>query len=329
MRLSFAQVACVVAGTGCFCALSLHAQTPPASESWLTVRAVDDACIEERSLARDVLSLLGSTTIPVGLQVQLEARGKVSTFTLRHGSGAVAGRELQDLPASCAARQEAVSLALALAIEHALAESAESSSEPETAQQPNETRSASGQAELPPADLQPRVRREIYLGLMAGPSIGRLPGVAAEGMLNVEWALGPHFSLEAEAAVSSRSRVSLAEGTLTTRLLGASVGTCAGGTVGAGRIAGCLSAGMGVALGEGEDLAQNASDVTGSGELSLAAAGRWPTRRRFAVLWRVEGFVRWLRPRFEVFDESGQAVGGRTFAPGGGRLLVGVAWRAR
>ena len=339
MHLTWARAA----GMGAFLwAASAAAQpSPEESPTWLVVRADEDPCIRPAELIADVERALGSNEPPAGVRIEVEAVGERWRFELHHGSGPIAEREFSALPRGCEARREAVSLALALAIEHALAaERSEQAAPPVPAPEPAPSEPAPPPAsrppEAPPEAAQPASAARavhVHVGLAGGGNVGLLPRPSCEGRLLGELSWGSHAALVFGGVVSSRTHMRLAEGRLLARAVGASLDTCFGGVTGRMRLYGCLGSAVSAVLGTGSGLAQDGHDATASGTIELSASGRVLLRERLSLLWRLGAFTQWLRPRYQALttETEGQSevADQLTFPPVGGRLLLGMTWQVR
>lgn len=297
-----------------------------AQARWLELDARGDGCIEPDALRAEVLRLL-SQGVPAGVRVQARAGAGGWSLVLVHPTAERAERELTALPEECEPRRRALSLAIALAVEHAVSRPDEppATLEPEPAAPPEPAAAADAAAAAPEDDRAPGVAwsGEVALGLSAV----ELPQPAPLAAASLMMGLGRHFALELRALVALRAaETAIAGGQLSTRNVGAMFGPCLGAPALGGRLLGCAQLEFAAVLGRGEGLQRDGSDVAASGALALAAAARWPLGSGLYLGLRLEGLVRFLRPVYRVLDLSGAVTDTRELSLGGARLLLGLGW---
>ena len=295
----------------CVCAASLcRAQVEAGVPGpWLHIDAAGDRCLASDDLRTEIERLLDGRR-PARVTARARASGGGWTLELRHATGQLALREFPVLPADCTERLRALALVTVLAVEHAIdARSVADNEAPE----------------------RPRPLLRWSLGLATGVSLGELPGAAPVLGMNARIERGMWVPLEllAFADVRASSQAVLAGAELVTRQVTAGLASCLGGMPAAWRIDGCLGVELGAVFGDAASLPQSARDTAGSGALTLAVAARWAPRPHLGVTARVEGFVRFWVPAFQVLDAEGDLFAEQRLPPAGGRLWLGLSWLSR
>ncbi len=113
----------IVWALSCCCwsrqAAAQEAPTRPVAEA-VTVVPGDDECLTQARIAERLARLLDSPVIDAGIEVEvhLDRDGETVRFLMGRSGQAEAERRFDLLPRECAARLDAVSLAIALAIDH-------------------------------------------------------------------------------------------------------------------------------------------------------------------------------------------------------------------
>jgi len=285
------------------------------SSGWLQVDASGDPCIEAETLRAEAQGLLAHDP-PDALRVHARAQAGTWSLVLWHPTGERAERSLSSLPEECDSRRRALGLAIALAVEHAVSPPPdESVPEPEPAPAP----------EPEGAPLTTAWFGELGFGVSVGDLPQPTPVMAAALMLE----LGALVGIELRALAGLRAaEASIADGQLLTRNLGASLGPCLGGPALGGRLSGCAQLELAAVLGRGDGLTQDERDATVSGAAVLASAMRWPLSGGLHFTARAELLLRFLRPEYSVADAGGANLDTVELPPVGGRLLIGLGWRA-
>jgi hypothetical protein len=288
---------------------------------WLQVDASGDPCIEAEALRAEAQGLLAQDP-PDAVRVHARAEAGTWSLVLWHPTGERAERWLSSLPEACDSRRRALGLAIALAVEHAVSAPAgepapEPALEPEPEPEP--------EAEQDGAPLTTAWFGELGFGVSVGDLPQPTPVVAAALMLE----LGALVGIELRALAGLRAaETNIADGLLLTRNLGATLGPCLGGPALGGRLFGCAQLELAAVLGHGDGLTQDDKDTTVSGAAVLASAMRWPLSGGLHVTGRAELLVRFLRPEYSVVDAGGAVLDTVELPPVGGRLLIGLGWRA-
>jgi hypothetical protein len=326
MRLGFASILLVVlAGTGPARAQQANAQLAAA----LTVEPSADGCITAAALRPKIARWLRRSTPPAGLAVSVHGASEPLAFTLERDGQTIAERTFERLPARCKDRLDAMAIAIAIAIDPAVAElaaeppeegAAEATPGPE-ATQPEPEQPAAEQPpptepvpEAAPPELKPKTepaaarieeeeqvstRPTWWLHAGGGVLLETLPEAAFVGEAGVEHAVGP-LRLALDALVAPVTQVEVRPGSADLLLVGGRLTACMSLAAGELALDGCGGAAGGAVRASATGYDQSATPTMGWLSGLLRAALRFPTNGSFSGRLAVDGLIHVARPKLVV-----------------------------
>jgi len=308
MRPSFA---CLYLLCAAFAPLTALAQ----SEERVLADAVSvtsvDPCMPSEPLIARITHWRTHDRLDARISVRVFDRAEQLSFEILFQGRSVADRTFDVLPRDCAARRDAIALAVSLAIDNVVQRREEIAAQiaAEPAATPPSTPPAAP-TDAPTTDdvpaLEPQApRRALELGLVLGgaAAVHVLPGVAALGEAAVELSVG-QFMARAGLMGSSVGGVALSDGRLRTDLLGGRTDLCLVQPISSVSVIGCMGMSAGTVRMVGSRYTQSSS----SAQLWVASSARvaleWPRDVLRGRLW-LEGIVPLLAPGARVVDENG------------------------
>jgi hypothetical protein len=305
-RSEFARALALAALVAPCCASPAAAQDAPLSDA-LSV-ASDDACLTRDALVEHVRTWLGRDATPASLSIVVEADAATASFALAQGGERVATRRFDRLPAGCADRRAVLGLAIALAIDSALAERPEVlgvASDDETPG-PGQATTVSGAIEV-----------EALVAIELLPDVGFLASVALS--------LSPvaPLRLRAGALVSARQGAPIGRGGAELTLAAGRLDVCGAAPIAPElALGGCVGGLAGALAADGNGFDAVRSAVVPWVAVDVRLELRYAPLPFLALSLGVEGVLSVLRPRLDVLDGSGALVAARTLPLVG--VLVGV-----
>lgn len=277
-------------------------------------------CLDRIKLAEQVQALLGAQTPPPDLVVVVSTRGEPG-FSLRRSGVEKSQRTFDGLPASCEDQHRAYAVAIAISIEHSLAEEREQIEPPtQEAAETNEPvpivtdgplQQAAPQAE--PEEDEPgaeasrrRSTKRVSFRLGAGGGIlgGVLPKESFWGIGSLDILLGRAFSAGIGGGATPRVATDLDRGTVRSSMVAARLQGCFEPTWGMARPGVCLGiqGGRMAASATGLVGARRADSYWAAGVLRLGL--RVPSRGPLGVHLSTDGYVNFLRPGVSLVVEE-------------------------
>ena len=301
----------------------------------LEIVGVRDAngCVAETAL-RAHLDRYLRVHKPIDVEIVVRMGADPIGFDLRRDGAFVAQRRFEVLPAGCEARLDALAIAIAVAVEHAVGpehasidqsqlpvagaeqpsseqpDAATSQPEPaaveaEAKPDASEARSDSGQnAEDSSERDRPSEPLALSVAAFAGGGvlIQVLPKPAPLLHLGAELRLGPVFAVSLAGLYAPEVEIRLAGGSVSSWLLGARALGCAGTSPEGLRLEGCAGAAGGAMSSSGEGVAlQKRSEVTVgwlAGVLRVAAS--YPAAGRFGARLALDGQLNVVKPGVRI-----------------------------
>lgn len=293
-----------------------------------------DTCMTTEAIVSRLSSWLRRDEIDASIRVVVRPGTHTASFSFQRGDEAPAERHFDVLPQECTDRVDAVTLAIALAIDPSVldalpsepaAVSVDASTEgtadtgdgqtPESEGGEAERETPSSADDAPPesesedsapsdasAD-EPSRRYAIVLG--GGAGFGVVPGVSAIGSLAFEVALGQILTLRAGGLITSQTQSEIGRGEVGFRIVAGRLDGCGGWNFGIARGDICAGLGAGASIAEGSGFVQ---DLRASGTW-LAALGRvsitLPQTSRVGFRLVGDVIVPLIRPRVHVGDDAG------------------------
>ncbi len=276
----------------------------------ITVGSVGDTCVTAEAIVTRVAHWLGRDAIEGGIDVRvlLDETSRQFSFVLQRGDEPVAQRVFDVLPSVCGARIEALSLAIAIAIDPSVMDSLGEPAE-ELVESTDEAQAqAQEEAEpLPLAEPPSAASGEVRFGLAAGVAAqaGFLPELSFGGSVSGELLLGPTWQLRLSGWATSNIRTALGRGEGSMRLVGGRFDVCFGSATNPLQFGGCVGAAAGALLAEGLGFE---TDLDASSPW-VAAIARvfvlFPAHSLFAGRLAVDALLPLLRPGVHIMDTSG------------------------
>lgn len=276
---------------------------------------METECFSAADLKKDIETQLNSS-IPEGLLVRVSSEG---FFLLRSGR-VIAERRFSELPDECEVKREALTVAIVVALEHALEEQQAASVAAGAVVSDDAKASAPGQGaeelrpkSVPPEDEKGKVSPAeaplpafLRLGTGAVVLLETLPETAFGGQVFVQ-ALISEFSVGLGALVSSQVTTDLGEelGAIRTRIWGVRAEGCFEPGLGNLLLQGCggLVGGRMLALGSpgvGPEAGKTERGYSPWVAAFLGAGVLIPAHQRFGLLARIDAYVHLLRPAAEM-----------------------------
>lgn len=350
ITLSLLAVACVAAA-----AQAQDAPRRPLSEA-LRVEPQGAPCLTREELTARVARWLGDDQIDAAIGIDVwassEPGGVQGSFILRRDGAPSAERSFEVLPRDCRARLAAMSLAIALAIDHTVLERipsedlAQLSGERATGddvatgdgEDSRRTDDASGAAapenedEVDTREEEEDVSsggRRTY-GPGAGPDVSLavggfvsaevVPDIAPGARAELGLAFGPTWSLRLSGLFVSEVQGDLGRGSVAAALIAGAAHACAGTPLDRLRVSGCAGLGVGAYSARGlgfESMRETTREWMGVG---VAAEVAFRLLGDLALRLRPELLVPLVRPSLEVVDPAGVPLADLT-APAVGALV--------
>ncbi|MFT5356971.1 MAG: hypothetical protein ACI9KE_004198 [Polyangiales bacterium] len=293
-----------------------------------------DSCMTTEPVIQRLRYWLSRDELDASIRVVVRPGARAASFSFQRGDEAPAERHFDVLPQECAARLDAVTLAIALAIDPSVlsalppepATSSDASTnaiddEPgptasETEGEPvNQTvdQASVSALDTPPepvvGDSTPDGSSEAVgryaLVLGGGAGFGVVPGVSAIGSLSFEIMLGQVVTLRVGGFVTARTQSEIGRGEVGFRIVAGRLDGCGGWTFGIARGDICLGLGAGAFIAEGSgftaDLRASGAWLAGIGRVSITL----PADSRVGVRLVGDGIVPFIRPRVHVSDDAG------------------------
>ena len=274
----------------------------------------------------------GSLDAGTAVRVQLGGEGgPAASFQLDREGEAPTVRTFDVLPGECAARLDALALAIAIATDPAVIErladdeasdvaapettaaTPEGGPEPSAAVTPEGGPEPSAAAEGPEGAAPPPWRYALALGGTFGWRL--IPDRSATATLGFRAIHDRGLVLRGGVWVSSRAEHSLGPGAFESRLIGGRVDACARWAldpIGMGLCGGVLG---GVLRAEGKGFAENLVTHRPWVALAVGVRGEVPLGGRFALALGVEAVVPLLRPELTVSDPARTSTVSESVAP--------------
>lgn len=296
----------------------------------------DDDCIRKPDVTARVLRWLANRSADPDARVVIHVTASEVTFRLFHADVALAERTFVDLPKHCGQRLDALSLALALAIEQSEAidsarqdatRIAEVPPQPEAAAPADSEAAQSAAVEAPDLTLtpiveptpQPAEERSIRgagarLRFTAGPAVVTHEGLqpVAAAAIGVEWASGP-FSLESALAGSTAGHAVLGDGSVRTQFAALQLRFCLQLPIQSFSLSGCAGALASLMFASGRGFAPNHSTTLPWVAPLVRIGVRFPTSSAFSVRLSADLPVDLIRPEFRTLEQGNTA---QTLSPG-------------
>ncbi len=306
------------------CAAAAHAQAPAAAthslDAAVTVADVGDACLGGDPLRAHLASWLGTDAIDARIAVVLALDDEgTPSFVVRRGDAVLAARRFDRLPPECANRRAAISLAIALAIDHTVLDriaptegiapasrDAGAGADPVAEAADGDAPAHGGGRERP----TPRAAAasDVRLALGVGPMllVGVLPEVAAGASLALEVELAGAFALRASGFATSLAGTALGRGEVTTQLVAGRLDACLIRPAWVLLVGGCVGVATGAVLAEGIGFAVSERASAAWGSVVGRVLARVPLADSVWLGLAVDGDVAFLQPHLSVrgFDGS-------------------------
>jgi hypothetical protein len=272
-----------------------------------------DPCLDVRIIAEQVTRWLHRDAIDARINVLLRPSpsGGESIEVIREGS-VVAERTFDGGTASCAERQAALGLMIALALDATIVETLE----PEAITAPPETPAP----EVP----VPSPTRVLSLDAAATVAFGSLPEPAGGGTLMIELSLGERLALRFGASALATGALTLERGRTSSTLVAARFAACTGASISRFRAEACGGVSGGTVLARGRGFTLDERAVVPWLACSVGGAGRVALGSRIALRLAVDLVVPIVRAELAVVDVEGTSVATRTPPPIAAELSFGV-----
>lgn len=302
----------------------------------LEVEPSADRCIEATALTARVGRWLTRRPKPGELTIAVDAGAEPLSFTLSRDGRVVAQRTFGLLPERCEDRLDAVALAIAVAIDHAVgaARAPAQPSEPGVQREPEapppspatpdrptdapqpepapkstaaQTDGAPEPGEAPvAASASPRVAPELALLFGAGLLVETLPAPALALEAGVELATGRlRFALA--ALVAPDREVALGGGNADLDLLGARAHACLTDAAAGFALEGCAGGALGAVLASGRGYEMNERATMAWTAALLRVALRYPENNPVSARIAIDGLAHAVRPRIAARSPAGDA----------------------
>lgn len=282
------------------------------------------------------------------LEVEVDADADPVTVTVRRGGRAVAERRFDVLPERCEDRIDAVSLAIALALEHLAVGSAGPAAEatggarataPAGESQPDAAARASGETAVPAAPIRSQERRpspepkaaedaaaaEARVRIHAGGALlaGVLPQPAPAFGAGADVVLGPvQLSITLLATPKQDGRLGI--GWTETQLFAAHARGCALLPAAPLELEGCAGLAGGAAFASGSGYATSMDATMGWLAPVLRVALRYPRDEAVSLRLALDGAVNALRPKLVLEGATPSSTGDVLAGAAGLELSVGL-----
>ncbi len=301
----------------------------------LSVEEDLQGCITTAALADRVAAWMERDHLDAGFKIELKTTEGVLAFRLTRPDQSTAERRFGVLPTECDNRLRAVSLAIALAIDHTVLDRVAAETEPTLvpADAPD-VAAVAEQAPPPPATLSPpttedKLRGRRGLAITAGGAavFGVLPSLRPAALLGIEAALPRAAALRIQVMGTTEDEASLGRGLTELRLLAARLQGCWLPTVGPARVGGCAGTSLGLVLARGAGFAQNLSGVPPWWAMMAGVGVQYPAQGPIYGHLHVEGVWVLHRPGFEVTASDGEVLDRRTLSRLGAVTTLEIGFR--
>ncbi|MCA9650899.1 MAG: hypothetical protein KC501_13370 [Myxococcales bacterium] len=279
-------------------------------------------CLEQDRLTEQVVGWLGADELDPRLTVVVEGdriEARTLRFTLRDRGRVLAERTFAPGPSRCDDLHAVVALAIALAVDATVLESAgvkappveppPETTVPEPAPEPVllETPAPDPTAGSPPhVDLTPRSRPWELRGQLRGLlAYGAPPDVAGGGMVGLELSRKSLIDLQLGLMATSAGARPVDGATLGVTLVGGRLDACAGPRLGEIRPRGCVGMIAGTALAEGRGFSRDFRIALPWVAGTFGADVRVGLTPRLRLSFGLDGLVTVVRPVFDVQEASG------------------------
>lgn len=262
--------------------------------------------------------------------VVVEPRGSGTEFAVLREGVSLGRRRFDRLPAVCAHRLAALSLAIAIALDAQVLDRMGVSAEPPRGAEPTQ------RAEPPSAEPRPRAPTPLPDGSTSSPHVSR---IGLQGSVRLGLAVGAprgwtglaglglrivhrRWAVELDAAGTLRRSFALGAGSVALQWAGARVGVC----LGRGerlRIDGCVGGVVGAVFAQGQGFGENREVRQALAGVDASLAARFPASSVLAFEVRLRGHVNVLRPRWVVRSDDA-TVASATTDPVGATLEIGA-----
>jgi len=287
----------------------------------ISIESAPDECPAD-ALVERVGQWLQRPSLDAGTSVRVQLGGEggpAASFELLRDGEAPAVRTFDVLPGECAARLDALALAIAIAIDPAVMariaedEAGDASGPPATvttdAEETTEAASESPpEPEMPAAaeesddETPQRWQHAVSLGGTFGWRL--IPDLSATATVAFRTVYDQRLVLRGGAWVSSRAEHSLGPGAFESRLFGGRVDGCARWALDPIGVDVCGGVLAGVLRAEGKGFAENLVTYRPWVALAVGVRGELPLGDRFALAANTEAVVPLLRPELTVSDEA-------------------------
>ena len=287
------------------------------------IAAAPDACYDGNSLAASIGAWLNKTTIDarIAILVRRPAEGTLR-FTVEREGKLVGERDMPAGTLPCPDLRAALSLAIAIAIDHTLLDSLGIEAPPtepterENPKAPTSPAPAPAPGPLPAAATtpsQPKIkpadeRAVLGFALEAEALFGVLPGPALGASPRISFMPAPWLAIRGAALGTTRAQTSVAGGTASAGLLAGRLEGCVLGPLEEVRGAICAGAAYGGLSIEGSGLEPSYSPSMRWAAGIARVEARYPARSALGAVVAVDGVVPLLRPELQVVDRQGQTV---------------------
>jgi hypothetical protein len=284
--------------------------------------------------------------IPLSVRVQLGTDVTPLTLTIIRGEGGPAIKTFDTLPNECASRLRAVSLAIALAIDHTVIERvgvepavverpkdpSESPPPPPNVATFEQTTTASDPTSVTKPKPQPGAQRRTGMAprfaLMGGGAalFDVLPEISLAATLGGEVELDRSWRLRSVGLATQRQAAPIGVGSANTRLIAGRVDACA--VVHTARLAldGCLGLGVGSVRAQGSGFTASLSTWRPWAATIGRLQARVSASSRLHVQAGVDGLLTWARPRIHIVNDDQAEVAAHTFSMFGGMTFFELVY---
>lgn len=291
----------------------------------------DATCLTRAALVEHTATWLGTDRIDARQTILIELsdgeRRDVGFVLLRAGQ-ARARRRFAQLPAACADRRAALSLALAIALDASVLERLSAPASPIAPADVSAAPAPPAPAVSAPVASPLSARWGLRVGLALGVEVGSLPRPSALGGLDIALAR-PGWELRVGVVATVASDAPLLDGGVRTQLVSGGVAGCLDRGVGAVEFAGCFGPRVGRVWGRGRGFATSLTTRLPWVALAAGLEVRWPRASVVSLRARASGQLVLVRPTLRVRDEGGGVVGLREFSPAGFLAGAGVVLALR
>ena len=340
------------------CGQTVHAQHDRALERALQLDGAS-RCVTAATLRARIADYLGSMPVPNDLTIEVELSGGAPQFRLLRAGAEVAERRFAPLPAGCAERRDAIAIAIAVALEHAIASEPETPdpalnldsrvstaaprdttqailSQPPSAADDSAAQSAANQAP-PPAAAEPehatrhherprRPQQRFMLHAGAVYFLASLPSAVAALAVGAEYALVPELRIGLTGLVSESGELAFEGGRVEHRLFGGQATACWNSPLAFALVHACAGGSAAYVHAQGFDYAPGRTTAMLWLAGIVRGAFELPISEAFAVRVAADGRVNLSRPNLHL-ERPGAAPRTRGVSPVGISLGADVVVR--